>query len=52
VTLTKTGTKAIEEFHTELTDRLDGLLADLPAPERVRFSKTLARVVADVPAVF
>jgi hypothetical protein len=35
-----------------LTERLDGLIAELPAPERERFTKTLARVVADVPAVF
>jgi DNA-binding MarR family transcriptional regulator len=52
VTLTRSGAKAIDRFHTELTERLDGLIAELPAPERERFTKTLARVVADVPAVF
>jgi DNA-binding MarR family transcriptional regulator len=52
VTLTEDGTKALHRFHHELTRRLDDLLDDLPATERERFSKTLGRVVAGVPAVF
>jgi DNA-binding MarR family transcriptional regulator len=52
VTLTKAGSTAVHRFHEQLTERLDRLLQDLPATERDRFTRTLGRVVADVPAVF
>ena len=52
VTLTAAGETAVHRFHDELTERLDKLLAELPATERERFTRTLGRVVADVPAVF
>lgn len=52
VALTAEGTSALDKFHDELTRRLDVLLDDLPATERDRFTKTLGRVVAGVPAVF
>lgn len=52
VTLTPEGAKAADTFHDLLTERLEALLADLPAAERDRFVKTMSRVVADAPAVF
>ncbi|GAA1577050.1 MarR family transcriptional regulator [Kribbella sancticallisti] len=52
VTLTAEGTSALNRFHDELTRRLSDLLQDLPATERERFTRTLGRVVAGVPAVF
>ncbi|MEV8376577.1 MarR family transcriptional regulator [Kribbella sp. NPDC056861] len=52
VTLTPEGSKALHRFNDELTERLDKLLADLPATERDRFAKTLNRVIADSSAVF
>jgi DNA-binding MarR family transcriptional regulator len=47
VTLTPEGSRALHRFNDELTERLDKLLADLPATERDRFGKTLNRVVGD-----
>lgn len=52
VAMTKAGAKAINRFHAELTGRLEGLLDELPPAERARFTRTLGRMVADVPAVF
>jgi DNA-binding MarR family transcriptional regulator len=52
VALTAEGASALHKFHNELTERLEVLLDDLPAAERERFTKTLGRVVAGVPAVF
>lgn len=52
VALTPAGLAAVHRFHHELTERLDTLLQDLPATERSRFTRTLGRIVAEVPAVF
>lgn len=52
VTLTPAGADAVHKFHHQLTVRLEGLLADLPATDRDRFARSLGRLVADVPAVF
>lgn len=52
VSLTAAGADAVHRFHAQLTERLDKLLADLPARERDQFTRTLRRIVADVPPVF
>lgn len=52
VMLTPAGAGAVRRFHDQLTDRLDALLAELPATERARFTRTMSRIVADVPDVF
>lgn len=52
VTLTPVGADTVHRFHEHLTERLDVLLAELPATERDRFVRTLGRIVADVPDVF
>jgi DNA-binding MarR family transcriptional regulator len=52
VTLTPAGADAVHKFHQQLTERLEELLQDLPATERERFTRSLTRLVADVPAVF
>jgi DNA-binding MarR family transcriptional regulator len=54
VALTRAGDKAAERFHDELTARLCTLLDDLPATERSRFNRTVARIVSEagVPALF
>jgi DNA-binding MarR family transcriptional regulator len=52
VTLTPAGKDAVHRFHDELTKRLEELLTDFPATERERFTRSLRRIVADVPAVF
>jgi DNA-binding MarR family transcriptional regulator len=49
VALTSEGSKALHRFNDELTERLDKLLADLPATEHDRFAKTLNRVIAEAP---
>jgi DNA-binding MarR family transcriptional regulator len=52
VILTQGGEKTIARFHRETTDRLEELLADLPATERELFHRTLTKLTADAPAVF
>lgn len=54
VALTPAGDAAARRFHDEVTERLAGLLAELPETERARFNRTVARVVATaaVPALF
>ena len=52
VSLTPAGADAVHRFHQQLSERLEGLLEDLPATERERFTRSLGRLVSDVPAVF
>lgn len=54
VALTRAGDAAVRRFHDELSRRLAGLLADIPATEQTRLHRTIARIVtaAEVPALF
>ncbi|MFJ8113643.1 MarR family winged helix-turn-helix transcriptional regulator [Streptomyces sp. NPDC096132] len=52
VALTPSGEEAIGAFHRGITERLDALLADLPAAERKSFHLTLTKLTADAPPVF
>lgn len=52
VSLTPAGRRALTKFRAEVTARLDEVLDALPATERERFTRTVRRIVADVPAVF
>ena len=52
VSLTPAGSTAVHRFHRELTERLEKLTAELPVAERERFTRTLQRLVADVPVLF
>ncbi len=52
--LTPAGKRIAEEFYAEVSDRLQQLMADLPAAERHRFETTGSKILAAerVPAVF
>jgi DNA-binding MarR family transcriptional regulator len=52
VSLTPAGSTAVHRFHEELTERLEQVTAELPVAERERFTRTLQRLVADVPVLF
>lgn len=52
VSLTAAGATAVHRFHDQLTERLDEVTAELPAAEQERFTRTLLRIVADVPVLF
>jgi DNA-binding MarR family transcriptional regulator len=52
VALTPAGRRTVDRFHGQVTERLCGTLAGLSATERERFTRTLAKLTAGVPAVF
>lgn len=54
LTLTPAGKRVTEEFYGEVSDRLQHLVADLPAADRRRFEAVGSKILAAerVPAVF
>lgn len=54
LTLTPSGERIAEEFYAEVSDRLQHLVADLPAADRRRFETIGSKIIATerVPAVF
>jgi len=52
VALTPGGRDAGHRFHDQLRVRLDEVLSELTATDRTHFTRVLAQLVADVPAVF
>ena len=52
VVLTPAGRRAVDGFHAQVTERLCATMSLLPAAERDRFTRSLAKLTADVPAVF
>lgn len=52
VALTPEGATAVARFHQKLTTQLQSVLADLPAPERKAFTRTLTKLTATTPNTF
>lgn len=52
VALTPAGRRAVDRFHSQVTERLCSTLSGLSETERDRFARTLTKLTADVPAVF
>jgi DNA-binding MarR family transcriptional regulator len=52
VVLTPSGRRTVNRFHTQVTQRLCSTLTGLSDTERERFNRTLAKLTANVPAIF
>jgi DNA-binding MarR family transcriptional regulator len=52
VALTPAGVEAGHRFHDQLSVRLNEVLSDLSATDRVHFTRVIGQLVSDVPAVF